>query len=465
MSHSTGFFPNIQVDDRGTGMVSQAGATVLLETIRALGLDHALSQQLRPWRKPLARHDPGKIVLDQVVSLALGGDCLADIDRLRDQPGVFGQVASDPTVSRLITTLAAEKPAVLKALNTVRARARAAAWAAAGQDAPTASTSRDDPLIIDIDATLITSHSENKEAAKPTYKRGFGFHPLAAFVDHGPGGTGEPVALMLRAGNAGANTAADHISVTKKALAQLPRGHRSGPKTLIRTDSAGGTHAYLEWLTKHSQSLSYSVGFGFTTAMAAALDTVDPHAWVPAIDGDGNDRDGAWVVELTDHVDVSSWPAGLRVIVRKERPHPGAQLRITDIDGMRYTAFATNQISTDIAGLEVRHRHRARCEDRIRIAKDTGLANLPLASFAANEIWTHLVMLAAEVTAWAQMLALSGTPARTWEPKRLRARIFEIAGKLVATGRRLILHLAATAPETRLVLTGLTRLRKLTAPG
>lgn len=465
MSHSTGFYPDIQVDDRGAGIVSQAGTTLLIETLRAVGLDQALRDGLRPWHKPLARHDPGKILLDQVLSLAIGGDCLADVDRLRDQPRTFGPVASDPTVSRLLTTLAAEKTAVLTALNTARARARAAAWAAAGPDAPTAAVSQADPLIIDIDATLITSHSENKEHAKPTYKRGFGFHPLTAFVDHGPGGTGEPVALLLRPGNAGANTAADHITVTRNALAQLPTGHRSGRKTLIRTDSAGGTHAYLEWLSKQSQSLSYSVGFGFTTTMAAALDDVDPDAWVPAYDSAGGARDGAWVTELTDHLDLASWPAGLRVIVRKERPHPGAQLRITDIDGLRYTAFATNQTSTDIASLEVRHRRRARCEDRIRTAKDTGLANLPLASFAANEIWTHLVMLACELTAWAQMLALSATAARTWEPKRLRARIFETAGKLVRTGRRIILHLAATAPETPLILTGLARLRKLTAPG
>ncbi|WP_236866832.1 IS1380 family transposase, partial [Brevibacterium daeguense] len=270
-------------------------------------------------------------------------------------------------------------------------------------DAPTASVSEADPLIIDIDATLITSHSENKEESKPTYKRGFGFHPLTAFADHGPGGTGEPLAMLLRPGNAGANTAADHITVARNALAQLPDGHRSGPTTLIRTDSAGGTHAFLDWLTGPSQSLSYSVGFGFTPAMATALTAVDPDAWAPAYNSDGDQRDGAWVTELSEHLDLSSWPAGMRVIIRKERPHPGAQLRITDIDGMRYTAFATNQNSADIPSLEVRHRRRARCEDRIRISKDTGLANLPLASLAANEIWTHLVMLAVELTAWTQM--------------------------------------------------------------
>ncbi|WP_344719497.1 IS1380 family transposase, partial [Brevibacterium daeguense] len=434
----------------------QAGAVVLLETIKAVGLDRALRDGLSPWRRPLAVHDPAKVVLDLAVALAAGGDCLADVDRLRDQPGVFGKVASDATVSRLIAALAADKTQALAVINQVRAEARAVAWTAAGTDAPTASVSEADPLIIDIDATLITSHSENKEESKPTYKRGFGFHPLTAFADHGPGGTGEPLAMLLRPGNAGANTAADHITVARNALAQLPDGHRSGPTTLIRTDSAGGTHAFLDWLTGPSQSLSYSVGFGFTPAMATALTAVDPDAWAPAYNSDGDQRDGAWVTELSEHLDLSSWPAGMRVIIRKERPHPGAQLRITDIDGMRYTAFATNQNSADIPSLEVRHRRRARCEDRIRISKDTGLANLPLASLAANEIWTHLVMLAVELTAWTQMLAFAGTPARTWEPKRLRARIFETAGKLITTGRRLILHLATAAPETPLILTGLT---------
>lgn len=184
-----------------------------------------------------------------------------------------------------------------------------------------------------------------------------------------------------------------------------------------------------------------------------------------ALNSDGIEREGAWVTELTGDLDLSSWPAGMRVIVRKEEPHVGAQLRITDIDGMRYTAFATNQAGDDLARLEVAHRLRARCEDRIRNGKDTGLENLPLKAFAGNEIWVHLVMLALELTAWTQMLALTGTEARRYEPKRLRTRIFETAGKIITTGRRKILHLAATAPETPLILKALERLRSLPAPG
>ncbi len=144
-------------------------------------------------------------------------------------------------------------------------------------------------------------------------------------------------------------------------------------------------------------------------------------------------------------LDLASWPKGMRVIVRKERPHPGAQLRFTDIDGHRFTCFATSTKGGQLADLELRHRRRARCEDRIRCAKDTGLRNLPLHGYAQNQIWCEIVALACELLAWMQMLALTG-PARRWEPKRLRLRIFTCAGRIVRGGRRLRLRLAASWP-------------------
>ena len=196
-------------------------------------------------------------------------------------------------------------------------------------------------MIIDLDATLVTAHSE-KEHAAPTFKRGYGFHPLCAFVDHGPTGTGEPLHLLLRPGNAGSNTAADHIAVTRKALAQVPGyrpGTRPGRKVLIRTDAAGATHAFLDWLTE--RRLSYSIGFTLGDISDAAHH--DPRRGVdPGLHRRRRIRDGAWVAELTGLLDLTGWPAGMRVIARKERPHPGAQLRLTDVDGHRITAFATN---------------------------------------------------------------------------------------------------------------------------
>lgn len=192
-------------------------------------------------------------------------------------------------------------------------------------------------------------------------------------------------------------------------------------------------------------------------------------AWTPAYDADREVRDGAFVAELTGVLDLKGWPAGMRVIARKERPHPGAQLRLTDVDGMRITAFATNTRTggpgTQLADLELRHRRRARAEDRIRVCKDLGLANLPLHGYQANRIWCALVGLAAELTAWMQLLALPQHEARRWEPKKLRLRLFTVPAALARTGRRILLHLAARAPWAGLVADAMVRLCALAVPG
>jgi hypothetical protein len=461
---STGLYPKIVVDSAGTGVASQAGAVLLVDTVRAAGLDRALSSALERWRRPSAVHDPAKMLCDLAVSLAVGGDCLADLAQLRAAPEVFGPVASDPTVSRLIDTLAADAPAALAAIASARAVARATAWSLAGAHAPDHDPSAASPLVIDVDATLVTAHSD-KESAAPTFKRGFGFHPLWAFLDHGGQGTGEPLAFLLRAGNAGSNTVADHKAVIRAALAQLPGGHSRGKKVLVRIDGAGGTHELLAWLTR--RRLAYSVGFSLPGDLASiqkTLASIPADAWMSAYDADRQPRPGAFVAEVTGLFDLTSWPPGMRLIVRKERPHPGAQLRITDVDGMRITAFVTNTTRGQLADLELRHRRRARAEDRIRCAKDTGLANLPLHDFAQNEIWCALVALAADLTAWMQTLALTGHEARRWEPKRLRLRLLSIPARHARTGRRRLLHLAATAPFTALALQALEALARLSGP-
>jgi hypothetical protein len=457
------FYPRVQVDTSDVPAVGQAGGVLLCDTVAAAGLDTALSGALSAWRRPLAIHDPGKVVLDLALMLALGGDCLADIALLRAEPGVYGRVASDPTVSRTIDALAGDAPAALKAINSARATARAHVWALAGEHAPDHLADAAAPLVIDIDATLVTSHSE-KEQAAPTFKRGFGFHPLWTFLDHGPEGSGEPLAVMLRPGNAGSNTAADHIAVARQALAQLPShrpGCRPGRRVLIRTDGAGASHDFLNWL--HRRRLSYSIGFGLPDNTPDLLTAIPAEVWAPACDANDEIRDGAWVAELTGLLDLSGWPPGMRVIARKERPHPGAQLRITDADGLRVTAFATNATRGQLAALELRHRRRARAEDRIRCAKDTGLTNLPLHDFDQNQIWCATVALACELTAWMQMLALPGHPARRWEPKRLRTRLFTIPATLARTGRRQLLHLADHHPWAATVHDAVRRLRDLTA--
>ena len=417
MKKTTGFYPRPSVDTRGGAAVGQAGGVLLTSTVKAAGLDAGLSAALAPWRPAGATHDPAKVLLDLAITLALGGDTCSDLAVVRAEPAVFGPAASDPTLSRTIARLAADIDKVLPAIDRARADARARVWGAAGTHAPDHDVDARQPLVVDVDATLVTSHSE-KQNARPTFKKGFGFHPLCAFVDHGPAGTGEPLAIALRPGNAGSNTATDHIAVVTAALAQLPGDRRRGKSVLVRIDGAGSTHKVIDWLT--GRRLAYSVGFTLPENTPDLLRRIPADVWTPAYDAHDAIRDGAWVAELTDLMDLTGWPKTLRVIVRKERPHPGAQLRFEDVEGMRITAFATNTVRGQLPDLELRHRRRARCEDRIRIAKDTGLANLPLASFAANRIWCAVVALAAEITAWMQMLAFTDTAARRWEPKKLR---------------------------------------------
>jgi hypothetical protein len=291
-------------------------------------------------------------------------------------------------------------------------------------------------VVVDLDATLVGAHSE-KELASPSYKKGFGFHPILAFADHGSQGTGETLVGMLRTGSAGANTAADHIAVLDAALDQLPATERAA--VVVRTDTGGGVKEFLHHVS--DLGLQYSVGFYGVSTVVEALAKLPRQAWRAALDSDGQTREGAQVAELTNHLNVAGWPDGMRVIARREIPHPGAQLRLTDADGWRITCFATNTTGWRLADLELRHRQRARAEDRIRNLKDAGLRNLPLHGFAQNQIWIEILALAADLTAWTQTLAFHDHPARRWEPKRLRLRLFAVAGRVVHRARRRRLRL------------------------
>lgn len=458
---NTGSYPRVHIDRASVSAVGQAGGLLLVETVRATGLDRALSAELSAWRKPLAVHDPGKILCDLALTLALGGDCLADIAALRDEPGIYGRVASDPTVSRLVSLLARDANRVVAAIGRARRTARQTAWQLAGDASPAARATVADPLVIDLDATLVTAHSD-KEQARPTFKKGYGFHPLCAFVDHGPAGTGEPLTILLRAGNAGSNTATDHQTVIADALDQAGLGPRPGRRVLIRIDGAGSTKATIAALTR--RRVAYSVGFTLPATTPELYRLVPDDVWEPAYNTDGQPRAGADVADFTGLLDLHEWPAGMRVIVRRERPHPGAQLRFDDVDGYRLTAFATNTTRGQLADLEVRHRRRARCEDRIRTAKDTGLTNLPLHGFDQNRIWCQIVALAGELIAWMGLLAHPGHEARRWEPKRLRYRIFAIPATLARRARRTIVHVSARHAWSGLVEDAIRRLRALPAP-
>jgi hypothetical protein len=366
-------------------------------------------------------------------------------------------VASDPTVSRLIEALAEQPAEAIAAIRAARAHARARAWSHRSPFAEDGAGDRQ--VVVDLDATLIGAHSE-KEHATPNFKRGFGFHPMLAFVDHGVGGSGEPLAGLLRPGKANANDAADQIQVLDAALAQLPEPMRS--RVLVRGDTGSGVQAFV-WHV-HRLGLEYSVGVYGRQPVLDALAVLPKQAWRKALDADGRPREGAQVAELTRWLPATfkGWPPGMRVIARRERPHPGAQLRITDHEGWRITVFATNTPGGRLADLEVRHRLRARAEDRIRALKDTGATNLPLQAFDKNQLWLELAQLAAELLVWTQLLAWHDQPARVWEPKRLRLRLLAVAGRVITTGRRRILRLSQRWPWADLVLGGHRRIAAVT---
>jgi hypothetical protein len=443
----------VRVEAGCESLISSGGAALLLQTARVSGLGEGLSRGLASWRPERSMHDPGKTVLDLAVAVALGGDCLADVALVRAQPELFGPVASDPTVSRLVDALATDSAASIAAIRQARADARARVWR---HRSPVPLTGR---VVIDLDATLIGAHSE-KEGATPNFKRGFGFHPMLAFVDHGAGGTGEPLAGLLRPGKANANDAADQIAVLDAALAQLPPEHRS--RVLVRGDTGSGVRDFVWHI--HDLGLEYSVGVYGRQPILDALAVLPRQAWRRALDADGEPREGAQVAELTRWLPKTfvGWPPGMRVIARRERPHPGAQLRITDHEGWRITVFATNARGGRLADLEVTHRLRARAEDRIRSLKDTGATNLPLQAFDKNQVWLEIAQLAYELLTWTQLLAWADQPARVWEPKRMRLRLLAVAGRVITTGRRRILRLSGRWPWADLVIGGHTRLAAIT---
>jgi len=429
--------------------VSHAGAALLAETADRLGLTGALSEALGALRERRSAHDPGRVVRDLAVMLADGGDALCDLRTLRDQGTLFGAVASDATAWRAIDAIADRD--LLGALRSARASARERAFALGARPAG--------PLVIDIDATLVGAHSD-KDGAAGNYKGGFGFHPLLCYLDCPGGAGGVPLAGLLRPGNAGANTASDHTAVLEAALGQLPRAAVADEEIVVRCDSAGATHELID--ACREASIGYSVGYELTEPVRRAILALEASAWRPALDQDGEARENGAVAELTEALELSSWPAGARVIVRRERPHPGAQLSFTDHDGHRFQAILTDAAGGEIAAIERRHRARARVEDRIRAAKDTGLQNLPFRDFAANAVWLELVLIAQELLFYAQTLCLTGE-LMACEPKRLRYRLLHTAGRIAFHARRAILRVPRSWPFAGELAAAFARLAALPA--
>ena len=418
--------PRLMVTTGGEGVVAHVGARLLCELADDLSLTERLSEAMAPTKQRRRGHDRGEVLVDLAVALADGATTISDLRVLSDQRDLFGEVASVPTAWR---TLEAVNEDALGRIAAARAQARRVAWAA-GMDPGF--------YVIDIDGTLIDAHSE-KEEATATYKHGFGFYPLVAYLD----ATGEALAALLRRGNAGSGTAADHIVVLEASLAQLPVDPTEH-EIIVRTDSGGTTHALAQACV--DKGVRFIGGFRLKAELAQVVTMVPKRRWKSAISSDGTEElETGQVAEVTDLVDLSGWPAGTRMIARRELPHPGAQLNFTDVDGYRYQVFVTDQPDPDICYLEALFRGRGRIECAIRDAKDTGLANLPSHSFAINAAWLATVLIACDLLAWTKKLCLDGELARA-EPKRLRYTLFHAAGLLVSSARRKRVRIAAGWP-------------------
>lgn len=469
-SKNRGGVRRVRVSADGAGVVSHAGAGMLREVADLSGLIENVTAVLADTYKGPWLHDPGRVFADLAVAVADGADCVSGIGTLVDQQRLHGPVASLTTTWRLLDQRL--DLAHLAGVKSARAAARAAAWEAGA--APQAGQ----PLVLDVDASISLDHSDNKENAAATWKHTYGFHTLLVFADRIEISSGEAMAGKLRPGNAGSNTTRDHIEVLTEALASIPENFRprpadpTSPSVLIRSDSAGATYGFAEFCRQ--VGVGFSFGFAVREPVRDALGVLNDAAWLACLDGidvwyptinaDGSIRDGAWVAEATDLLDLSDWPAGSRVILRKERPHPGAQLTFTDVDGHRITAFITDTppgvVPGQLAGLDLRHRQHARVEDRIRQAKATGMRNFPCHHYAANNAWLEIVMTAMDLVAWSKLIGFADEPdLAKCEIATFRYRVLHVAARLSRGARRIKLRIDQTWRWAEQISRGWHRIR------
>jgi hypothetical protein len=447
----------MKVSADGTGVASHAGAELLRELAAATGLVSAWDRALIGTYSDLPFHFPGQVLADLAVSIADGATSISGLRTLRDQPALFGPVASEPTAWRVLDKVSEQH---LAALRAGRAKARAAAWRAG------AAPGLGEELVLDFDATVVVSRSEKEDAA-PTWKHTFGFHPLYCFLDRPEVSSGEALAGLLRPGNAGSNTAEDHIAVLDMAIESLPPearpGQDGGPRLLARADSAGATHEFAA--ACRQKGVSFSFGFPVTEEVRLAISLVPEDIWEPAIDADGEQRDGAYLAEVTRMLDLSAWPEGSRVIVRCERPHPGAALTLFEAqDGWRYTASITDTgravVPGGIAGLELRHRRHARVEDRIRQSKAAGLANFPCWGTAENKAWMEAALAAADLVCWSKLICFADEPTiARCEIEAFRYAIMHIAARITRSARAVHLRLDRSWAWAKVLVRAFLRLR------
>jgi hypothetical protein len=456
----SGWARDLSVEVAGRGVVSHAGSVALRTLADRSGLTGAVSVALGR-RGFVPVHDRGRVLADAAVMIADGGRVMSDLAVLRDQGELFGPVASDPTLWRTLEAVGGRQR---DRVAVARARTRRHVWDqivtrhGAMPASPVADRDLGRTIVIRLDATVVIAHSD-KALAAATFKRTWGHHPLTAWCDN----TGENLAITLRAGNAGSNTITDHIEVLTAAIGQIPAPFRRD--LLITCDGAGATKDLLAHITAldapAGRRVHYSVGFDLDERVRTAIRRVPESRWQHVIDHDGEPREleDAGVVELTGLLRESvgedtlkDWPPGMRVILRRERPHPGAQLSLfEEADGWRYQPFATNTPFGSpgrlgqLAFLEARHRAHARVEDNIRNAKNTGLGHLPSTHFALNQAWCLAVAIAVDLLAWLRLLCLTGDLAKA-EPKTLRYRLLHTAARIIRGQRKRKIRIPETWP-------------------
>lgn len=433
---------DVRVTGGGEQVAAHGGLFVLGRFADGLGLGKALSAAVPPAGERAPVHDRGRVLVHALLMLAGGGEACSDIEHLRAQPVLFGQVASDSTLYRLLRGLGPdEAAAVCEAVAGVRARV----WERRGD------TSGSDPVVLDIDSTLVEVHSENKQNAAAHFKGGFGFHPMLCATSEG-----EVLSMRLRAGNAAANSISDHIGVLDAAIAQLPAavaaGHRDGdeaqaPRQVqLRVDAAGCSVHIAE--ACRARNVVFFMTARSNGEVTAAVDhsRFDNEAWQSALDAGGEPSRRAQVAELTDSVDLGGWPERTRFITRREPQHPGAQRSLFDSEVWRYRGFYTDA-EGDPAELDAHMRAHARIENTIAALKDSGLARMPFSDYHANAAWAQLVAIASALVRWFQQLRLTGPLAKA-APKRLRWQLWHAPARLVRSSRKWTLRLLHWWPAT-----------------
>jgi Transposase DDE domain group 1 len=494
----TAWSQGLEVSGDGTGIVSHAGIGLLRHLADKTGLTGGLSAALATGR--LVHHDRGRVLADVACAIADGARGFSDFRVLADQSGLFGQVASVPTVYRTLEEIAeGGDPTAGKltaAVNTARRLAWSQTVARHGKlpGVKVADKALEGVTCIRLDATVTFAHSD-KELAQANFK-GFGHHPLLAFCDNTGG---EPLAWMLREGSAGSNTTADHVLMVNNAIAALPPPFRR--RLMVTADGAGASHGLIEHLDKlaarRGYELTYSVGWVLTDREKAAIGLVPEQAWEIAVDGRGEVRErraagacagmdcgepACWieeahVTELTGLLrsgpggdQLAKWPATMRVFARRERPHPGAKLSLFENqDGWRYTLWVTNLPEKTMgwrgrtAYIDAGHRIHARVEDAIRTGKDTGIGRFPSHDYKVNQAWLTAAMTAQILLSWLKLLALDGDLAKA-EPKTLRYKVLHAAARLVHGGRRRRLKIAANWPWAEAITRAWQRIHALPQP-